>query len=435
MTQVHTYHRAPRRYGVGDFPALPLLSYEDFESQTLGGADLADGWLSGGRVITYAGALAYEDFETSTLSNNTPPGPDFGWSGAGLILFTASATLGSQFVDLGGTITISVSTSTAAGSTLAYQWFQNGVALTNGGEYSGATSSILTITGVTNPDYTTYNCAVTCLGISVTSNTVSVVDRATNWSNRVVTNGGAAPAGGTVTALRTFWNGCITDGTSSKVVVFNPIAPDNLTAAITPFVVGAGSDPWTNHNFVSGDLTVNGLTGNASTKYLDTGFSLASFASAQAAGIFSYAYNLTNTGTECDMGAYNVQGIIFYLKLSGNVHTFNGTIASNSIVTATPGNGYFCDSRVSSVDHRLFFANSGTSHAQIGATDSTSFTGTLPAFNLYAFDENFNGSVGGTWSSDTLSTLGMHSGFSAAQSSSFFSRLQTLRTSFGGGFR
>lgn len=433
MSQVHFLHRN-RRYLNGDFAQLPLLAYEDFETLTLGQVALLNGWAAAGKVITYAGGIGYEDFETSTLSNNTPPGPDYGWAASGVLSFSATATLGSGFVDLGGTITISVSTTAVSGSTLTYQWFQNGVALSNGGEYSGVTTSTLTITGVTNVDYTTYNCQVTCLGSTATSTTVTVIDRATDWSNRVVANGGSAPAAGTVTALRTFWNGCISDGFSAKILCFNPVAPDSLTAAITPFIKGAGSDPWTNHNFVSGDLSVNGLTGNTSTKYLDSGFNLTSFASAQAAGIASYAYSLSGSGTQCELGAYNLQGIIFYLKLAGSIHTFNGTIALNSIVTATPGNGYYCDSRISSTDHRIYFASSGSAHAQTGSTDSTSFTGTLPSITLTGFAENHNGSIG-SFCADTISMFAMHSGLASSESSNFFNRVQTLRTSFGGGFR
>ena len=93
---------------------------------------------------------------------------------------------------------------------------------------------------------------------------------ATDWTNQVVANGGAAPAVATWAAMANFTDSLITNlYLSPKMSSVNAIAADSLIAAQTPLLRGVRSEALSNnHNFVSGDLTVNGLKGNASNKYL-----------------------------------------------------------------------------------------------------------------------------------------------------------------------
>lgn len=58
----------------------------------------------------------------------------------------------------GGNASFSVS---AEGENLTYQWWRNGVVLSNGVKYSGVTTSILNITGVTETDEGSFQCIVT----------------------------------------------------------------------------------------------------------------------------------------------------------------------------------------------------------------------------------------------------------------------------------
>jgi hypothetical protein len=427
MSQVNFHHRAPRRYLLNDIPALPLLAYEDYETLTLGGVDFADGWADAGIVYTYAGEIAYEDYETSTLTNNLPR--DHGWITDGVLFFSVAVTGSAGFVDLGGTVTLTATPSTSAGSSLTYQWFQNGVSMTNGGAYSGVTTSAMTITGTISGDYTTYTCAVTCLGFTYSNSAYTLIDRATDWSNRVVTNGGAAPAGATVTALRTFWNGCLSDGiVASNINAMNCFVPDSLTAAITPFIRGAGSDPWTNHSFVGGDLTVNGLVGNGSSKYLDTGVvgstSMPSFTS----GVAWYCFTEDNTAV--DFGIVG-SGTAHLLARQGFYR--NGDSTVNNIAPTPPGNGFYVTNRTSTTDHRAYFANSGHAFAQLGSTDSATDALAFPAATtMYVFAYNFGGP--NAVSLSRMSFLTLVKGFNSTNFSNLFTRTQALRTSLGGGF-
>ncbi|MCE5185905.1 MAG: putative Ig domain-containing protein [Planctomycetaceae bacterium] len=63
----------------------------------------------------------------------------------------------SQIVPLGGTAVFGAASPTASG----FQWYKNGVALTNGGDISGATSGTLQIANVDAADAANYYCAAT----------------------------------------------------------------------------------------------------------------------------------------------------------------------------------------------------------------------------------------------------------------------------------
>ncbi len=77
----------------------------------------------------------------------------------------------SQSSCVGGSIALSVGSS---GLGLTYQWQKNGVNVSNGGNISGATSSILTVTSLSNADTMMYRCIVTNTCGTDTSNAVKI---------------------------------------------------------------------------------------------------------------------------------------------------------------------------------------------------------------------------------------------------------------------
>ena len=95
--------------------------------------------------------------------------------------------------------------------------------------------------------------------------------RTTDWARRVVANGGAFPSQNTINAMETLRLGVIAAGLDTSISSMLVLVPDSAIAASTPLFVGIGLDPWTNHGFVDGDLTVEGMKGNGSSKYLDSG--------------------------------------------------------------------------------------------------------------------------------------------------------------------
>jgi hypothetical protein len=421
----HFLRRGPRRFGLLEIPTWGCGAMENFESGTLdGGGEPYIGWLGGGKVTLWGGTAAYEDFETGTLSGG---GADFGWSATGLVYFSVTVAITGRFMDLSSTGTI-VATVSGSGS-FTYQWFQGGMAMTNGGEYSGVTTNTLTITGVTNPDYTTYYCQATSLGTTMQSNTVTLIDRASDWKNRALLIGGN-PSGPTVTALRTFWNGLVSDGASSPILSLNAMVPDDIPSMQTPFVVGPGLDPWVNHGFAIGDLTVNGLVGNSTTKYLETGF-VPSTAGSNLGCAF-YTVSLAGS-TGCNLSGVSASTFFQAIAKYSDGHAYfydNG----NGVVVASPPNlgGFYAQNRVSATDHRAWFANSTHAFAQIGSTDAAAF-GSYTSFAVEAFANNASGTIQ-QFSGDRQSFAVFYSLMTSTQLSNLYNRTQTLRTSLGGGF-
>ena len=72
---------------------------------------------------------------------------------------------------VGGSVALSV---VSSGLGLTYQWQKNGVDISNGGNISGATSSTLTVTSLSNADTMMYRCIVTNACGTDTSSTVKI---------------------------------------------------------------------------------------------------------------------------------------------------------------------------------------------------------------------------------------------------------------------
>lgn len=226
----------------------------------------------------------------------------------------------------------------------------------------------------------------------------------------------------------------VVDGTWSKMLIVNAFVPDSLIACQTPLLQGLGLATWINTAFVAGDLNVNGLAGNASSKFLNTGFPSNAFASSTSTAVVQY--NATVTASGFGFGGYTTggNGIMGAAKHTDNkYYSYNGVIATNVISGASPGAGYYCRSRVSATDHRIYFANSTNPHAQLGATDSTSFSSTLSAQNMYSNGENDSGALQFPCS-DKISFLAFAVGLTSADSSNIFNRVQAFRQALGGGF-
>lgn len=261
-----------------------------------------------------------------------------------------------------------------------------------------------------------------------------------DWARRVIVNGGAAPSQNSINAIDAFEHGLLVDGIAGLLSA-NCFAPDSLIAALTPIYTTFGIDPWTNTGFVSGDLTINGLTGNASTKFLDSGFnpivSLAISISNFYLGLggqSAYVYNTPDNVNGFDMGnqdSLNILGI--QAEAAGGLTvTINGNGAGGTVV-ASPGPGFYSDERTAATVRKTYFASSGSAWAQLGATDTGTFT-SYANLSCWAFGLNQSGSLN-VPSNDTISFVGWHVGFTSAQGQALYNRVQALRVAFGGGFR
>jgi hypothetical protein len=150
-------------------------------------------------------------------------------------------------------------------------------------------------------------------------------------------------------------------------------------------------------------------------------------------GFCLYCYNATATGFSAGVVSGSTMEIAAKFS-DNNTYSRNAAIGSQIVVPAL-GNGFFSTQRVSVIDHKLFFANSLTPHAQIGATENSNVTGTpLGTDEFYIFGVFLGGGVAAA-ADDTISFVGWTQGLTLAQDAALYARVQQLRIDLGGGFR
>ena len=258
----------------------------------------------------------------------------------------------------------------------------------------------------------------------------------TAWANRVVTNGGLIPSTNTQVALTTFYKSLVDNNLFNKMMSVNCFVPDNLIAAITP-LIGVGYNPWTNVNFVSGDLSVNGLIGNGSSKYLNTGLATNLFTYTNM-GVTVYTTDVSANNTSTLFGSTSVAGakqlFQFLPRNSGNLtcdFPIENAVACRITGANTTG-GYFCVSRTASNRVDLYKANSSIGHTTFGTNTNT--TGNyLSTYTWFVQAVNNVGSAV-QYSSLPISFCAFHASVTAAQSEIFYNLIQTLRQNLGGGY-
>jgi hypothetical protein len=256
------------------------------------------------------------------------------------------------------------------------------------------------------------------------------------WRYSVKALGGADPSLNTLNALTTFMNALDTAGITASLKSINCFVPDSLTACLIPLVSKYGLQLWANHNFVGGDLSVNGLQG-ANTKYLDTGIVPSDFLLANSASIA--IYNSIASAVACEMAgrAGGIAKIRFGFD-TGSLGNYLGcwTDATNfgggNIATAKVG--YVCGVKSASNARSLYFANSTNAHAAI-ATNNITNESTAPdaAGNVFVMAGDEGGSASG-FTTQRLSFFSLGLALSTADSANLFNAVQALRTSLGGGF-
>lgn len=251
----------------------------------------------------------------------------------------------------------------------------------------------------------------------------------TAWMAQVTGNLGTVNSG-SQTIANTLIAGFKTDGTRTKIKQFwfglgdFPAMPCCLWADL-------GSAILTNHNFVSGDWvetgSSGGLTGNAGNKYLDSGLSAAALtANSTSFGIYVH----DSTTSFQTMGAEDGAGIPNTLEIhapdtdskmrSDQYDAFGGRATSPSTLSAPFA--LMLATRDSSSTHSMY--QRGTL-----LTTSAGATGiTLPAFNLFYFCTNQNGTPQ-SFSGQRLSCGLIGSGLSATDVSNIYTRIQAAQTS------
>ena len=145
---------------------------------------------------------------------------------------------------------------------------------------------------------------------------------AIDWASRVVSNGGTASMR-TIRAVSRFCSEIQAAGIRDRFHRLNLFCGTGLSSVLVPLYRGQsfggttfGGTTDTNVNFVAGDYAeTSGLTGNGSTKYLNTGFPANTIAAGSAhLGIGILAAN-TLTSARTGIGAYNGSTLSFEIAM------------------------------------------------------------------------------------------------------------------------
>ena len=223
---------------------------------------------------------------------------------------------------------------------------------------------------------------------------------------------------------------------TSSMIAVNCFVPDSLIAATTPLIRTAGNALWTNSNFVAGDLTVNGLVGDASGKALETGLLPTSiFPSVDSCGVSAYV-SVNGAVVGWEMGTFGSSQTTNWFGLATNysagVQFIDFTPGSSAAATGLAG--FYSCNRTGHTDSRIFFANGSTSFAQIGVTSVTPAvqvpdTNTIPVFCVRA-----QSGAKFQFTSHRLSLIAFHQGLTPVQSQALYNAAQALRVALGGGY-
>lgn len=253
------------------------------------------------------------------------------------------------------------------------------------------------------------------------------------WADRVVKNGGARPSSLSINASSAFLNTLVQSGLRSRIVAANFFAPDSLIACITPLIVDFGNDPWTNSNFVVGDVGANGLTGNASNKCLTPGLvGTAIFPDDNSAALHLYCFTYP-TGNVFPFGCdTSGNGGAIYMQFFSGTCFFNCWDPANNMATGATSSraGFYSCNKTASNAAAIYFASSAvafttlgtgnTAHAHIRNNDGG------PTIMATRCASGFSGA--------TLSFAALSYGFSSADSQTLYNAVQALRQALGGGF-
>lgn len=285
-----------------------------------------------------------------------------------------------------------------------------------------------------------------------------------------VTNNSGTISTTTYAATKTLCDGMATDGTLSKFSLLMGMPNETLPGAVETIVcsvyeTGIGGaarqidTAWTpnntRHNFVNGDVSVNGITGNGVNKWInlcpfagcqlmitnpcDSGAVIYCYTATASSGvefaaedgfaptaIYDYAFKINSTfGGAAGYGPqYTTKGFWGY----------DNSIAGTTQTTA----GYYSIQRSAQNSLSLYFANSLNAHSLLMSTNanmtscSQSRSGVFPLFCYY--DGNLCG--GCNFSVNTISVFGInHVHLTSTDSANVYARFQTYRTALGGGFQ
>ena len=266
------------------------------------------------------------------------------------------------------------------------------------------------------------------------------------WVERILAAGGTTPGTTSKNAVHTLATSLWSSGIITKIQVAVPLVSDSLIAAATPIIYNnVGNASWTNNNFLLADLTVNGLIGNGSTKYLASGcIPSAVGMTSTSAGMIMYVSVDDATTQQGDFGVYDSS----LLNGTFGLYThYNATLSfagcwkfsgpgNDSIVNwaiPAPATGYYSMMRTAANALSVYFASSTSAHAALATAAGAQTGSVLTNRELFAFAFNNDGGGATDFSKKRLSFLALTNGLSSAESALAYTAIQAFRTALGGG--
>lgn len=246
-----------------------------------------------------------------------------------------------------------------------------------------------------------------------------------SWMARVGGNGGTVGSS-TKSAVATLVTALKTAGVWPKIQRMNLFAGTGLAACAVPLINTAGGTLDTLTNFVESDYSEStGLTGDGSTKYLNTGM-LASALTANSTHWSVYYKRATAGNQQLHIGATESTN-----AFHGSAAASNGTILSDQYDASTSRltnavsapYGFACGSRVASNDHKIY---KGATQV---ATSSTGVTGALPARNIFVFARNAGFPF--EYSAGPLAMYSVGAGLTPTEVADFATAIQAFQSALG----
>lgn len=267
------------------------------------------------------------------------------------------------------------------------------------------------------------------VGGSVTNNSVQQSETA-DWQAAVIANGGTvSPA--TMAAVNTRIVAAKLHGYWDLTERANWFCGDQLAACLVPVKVenNAPNLTDTNFNFVGGDYSeATGLTGNGTTKYLDTG-TLANVLAVNDTHLG--LYNRTNGATG---GGFSIGAVQAGDQFNLAAPYSDGTVYSDQYQNAGGGRlsvaitgvtGSIIGTRISATDHKIY---------RNGASIATSANsgGALPARAIFVFAQNGAGTPG-LFAAQTFAGYSIGAGLTAQQALDYATDEEVFQDALGRG--
>lgn len=271
---------------------------------------------------------------------------------------------------------------------------------------------------------------------------------AQDWINRVYGNGGTVSAT-TATAVNTFCNAIDAAGIRDRFYRLNLFAGNSdasLNAVRTPLYRGPslgetqyGGATDTNVNFVQGDYAETGasggLLGNGSTKYLETGFSLASLPSAASRHISVYEIVKSANTNDASIGgtaSASVDGMVLHTKSPATAYAWSRGGPNEAVAAAGSysGGAHWIGQNTTLRASQLYKNGSLDNSATLAADVTSTAANTVSVFAW----KITGGTPDPTWVYHSAARLGGYSigvSMSNAQASAYYTALQAFQTALG----